>query len=163
MIVGALVGAADDGHHHVGVLPHLLVADGWLEQMLVLLDPPGEIEGFQPSGLHRVLSSALVFGSAHAAAVAAVLSPQASKAARVAAFSASVRGSSGGRTAPPTWPSSSCQYFWCACGFSAGRVPRKARRTGSRLSRRARARSASPRRARSVYSRMRRSCGVWTR
>ena len=45
MIVGALVGTADDGDHHVRILPDLLVADRRLEQMLVLVDPFGETEG----------------------------------------------------------------------------------------------------------------------
>ena len=60
-------------------------------------------------------------------------SPQASKASRVAAFSSSLNSSNGARTRPPIWPSSSCQYFWWAWGFSAGRVPLRAARTGSRL------------------------------
>ena len=38
-------------------------------------------------------------------------SPHVSNASRVARFSASVNSSSGARTFPPTWPSSSCQYF----------------------------------------------------
>ena len=42
--VGALVRASDDEGHHVGVLPDLLVAHGWLQQMSVLIDPPLEIE-----------------------------------------------------------------------------------------------------------------------
>lgn len=52
--------------------------------------------------------------AAACAAVPGSFSPHVSNAAFVAAFSASVNSSSGRRTGPPTWPSSSCQYFWCA-------------------------------------------------
>ena len=61
-----------------------------------------------------------------AARVAAGRSPQLSKAARVAARSASVRPSNGRRTGPPVCPRSSCQYFWCAAALPAGRVDRSA-------------------------------------
>ena len=53
MIVAALVRPADHLHGHVAVLEHLLVADRRLEQVLVLGDPFLEVEGLQPSGLHR--------------------------------------------------------------------------------------------------------------
>ena len=76
--------------------------------------------------------------------------PQVSNARRVASFSASVNSSIGGRTRPPTWPSSSCQYFECDGGFSAGRVRRNASRTGLRLSRMTFAFATSPLKARSV-------------
>ncbi len=42
--VGALVGTADDGDHHIGVLPDLNVTDRRLEQMAVFIDPGAKIE-----------------------------------------------------------------------------------------------------------------------
>jgi hypothetical protein len=44
VIVGPLVRAADDGDDEVGVFPHLRVADRWLEQSAVFVDPPLQIE-----------------------------------------------------------------------------------------------------------------------
>ena len=77
------------------------------------------------------------------------LSPQVSNARRVASFSASVSSSIGRRTAPPAWPSSSCQYFECAWNFSAGRV--RAERLAHRIEAVAdRAWRARPRRQRKV-------------
>ena len=46
VIIGAAVGPADDGDHEIGVLPDLLVADGRLEQMLVLVDPGVKVTDF---------------------------------------------------------------------------------------------------------------------
>jgi hypothetical protein len=51
--VGALVGAADDGDDEIRVLPHLRVAHGRLEQVLVLVDPLREVERFHLSGRSR--------------------------------------------------------------------------------------------------------------
>jgi hypothetical protein len=42
--VGPLVGTADHGDHEIGVLPDLHVADRRLQQVLVLVDPGGEVE-----------------------------------------------------------------------------------------------------------------------
>src|SRR6266540_916799 len=159
VIIGALVRPADHLHGHLAVLEHLLVADRRLEQVLILLDPVLEVEGVQSSGRHGCLPCR------HAAdeRTPASLRPQVSNARRVASFSASVSSSIGRRTAPPTWPSRSCQYFECEWNFSAGRVRRNASRTGLRLSRTALARATSPAMARSVYSRMRRSALVCSR
>ena len=48
VIVGALVRAADDLHGHLALFENFLVADRWLEQMLVRLDPALEVECVQP-------------------------------------------------------------------------------------------------------------------
>ncbi len=50
VIVGPVVGAADDGNDEIRVLPDLRVADRRLEQMPVLLDPFLEIERVQHGG-----------------------------------------------------------------------------------------------------------------
>jgi len=45
--VRPLIGSADHGHDQVRVFPDLLVSDRRLEQVLVLGNPLGEIDGFQ--------------------------------------------------------------------------------------------------------------------
>src|SRR5580692_3232640 len=110
--IGAPVRAADHGDHQIRVLPDLLVADRRLQQMLVFVDPFREIEGLQ-AFTHLRFSRYTVVEYLYPVALrtAPVCRPQASKARRVAARSSSVSASNGGRTAPPTWPSRSCQYF----------------------------------------------------
>ena len=44
VIVGALVGSADERDDEVGVLPDLRVANRRLQQVAMLVDPPGEVE-----------------------------------------------------------------------------------------------------------------------
>src|SRR5690625_5106819 len=138
MEVHALVRAADHHDGHARLLEDQLVADRRLQQMAVSLDPALEVEGPEA----RV--------QAHPIIPPQGSSPQAAKASRIVAFSFAVSGSIGRRTAPPTWPSSSCQYFCCACGLPPGRVDLSAWRTGSRLSRTRRASAALPAKARSV-------------
>src|ERR1700730_2819281 len=53
VIVGALVRAADDLHGHLALSENFLVADRWLEQMLVRLDPALEVECVPPC-VHRL-------------------------------------------------------------------------------------------------------------
>src|SRR5690606_924467 len=138
MKIHALVRPSNHHDHHAGLLEDQLVADRRLQQVAMALDPGLEIEGLETGvQVHAVLPPQRA-------------RPQAAKASCILAFSSSVSGSMGRRTAPPTWPSSSCQYFCCACGFPPGRVDLSAWRTGSRLSRTLRASSALPANARSV-------------
>ena len=51
MIIGALVGAADDGDDEIGILPDLRIADRGLQHIAVILDPLAEVEG-QSIGQH---------------------------------------------------------------------------------------------------------------
>ena len=44
VVVGALVGPADDRDHEIGILPDLGIADRRLQQVTVLVDPFLEIE-----------------------------------------------------------------------------------------------------------------------
>jgi hypothetical protein len=43
--VGPLVRAADHGHDEIALVPDLRVADRRLQQLAVLLDPTGEVDG----------------------------------------------------------------------------------------------------------------------
>src|SRR5262249_47708974 len=43
VVIVALVGPADDHHEEIAV-PHRLVADGWLQQMTILLHPAAQID-----------------------------------------------------------------------------------------------------------------------
>src|SRR5262249_35683554 len=52
VIVGAFIRATDHLHGHVAVFEHLLVADWWLEEVRVLVDPFQEVKRFKPSALH---------------------------------------------------------------------------------------------------------------
>src|SRR4051812_28242231 len=92
-----------------------------------------------------------------------ILSPQASNAARVAAFSSSVSSRSGGRPAPPPRPGGPCNFFWWAAALPWGRVLFNACLPGSRLARIFRAWPTFPWKARCVYSSMRRSSALWRR
>jgi len=47
MKISALIGPAHHGDDQVGVAPYLLVAHRRLEQMLVVFDPLGKIDGFE--------------------------------------------------------------------------------------------------------------------
>src|SRR5262249_17412976 len=111
MKIDPLIGPANDHDDHVGLgVKQLFVADRRLEELLVLGDPALEVEWLET----RVLEHGLSFRAFYSAATLAAafkVRPHPSKAARVADFSASLSSSSGRRTGPPTWPSSSCQYF----------------------------------------------------
>ena len=49
VIVAALVRAADHGHHHFAVFPHLRIAHRRFELILVLFDPSLKVERLQMS------------------------------------------------------------------------------------------------------------------
>src|SRR5215471_16811151 len=107
--VDALIGAADDHHGHLGLdIEQLLVADRRFEQVLVLVDPTLEIESLEARVVQHFVCS---YSAATACGSLGSLRPHDWNASRVAVFSASVSSTSGRRTGPPTWPSSSCQYF----------------------------------------------------
>src|SRR6476646_2668002 len=90
--VDALVGAADNHHSHLGLgVGHLLVADRWLEELLVFGDPTLEIESLEARVLQHFFCA---YSAATAGRSLGSLRPHVSNASRVAAFSTSVSSTS---------------------------------------------------------------------
>src|ERR1700680_693879 len=54
VIIAALVGTSDHGHHHLAVLPHLRIAHRWFELFFVLFNPGLKVERLEVlDGRHR--------------------------------------------------------------------------------------------------------------
>src|SRR5215467_8529727 len=114
MKIDALVGSADNHDRHVGFgVEQLLVSDRRFEKLLVLGDPALEVERAKARMLQHVGSfrRSSGYSAATTCGFLARRRPHVSNAALVAAFSDSLSSTSGRRNGPPTWPSSTCQYF----------------------------------------------------